>query len=566
MGDLVALGVELLRQVFRPLDRRLDRQQAHLADVLAVDLHRQRLRLEAEAVAGLAGRRAHVALDFFARPLALGLAVAPLEIGDDALERLLHLVGAQAVVVGEADLLLARAVKDRVARRLRQLAPRPVEAELVVARERLERLKVIGRARLRPGRDRAALQRGFRVGNDERRIDPELGAEAAADRAGAVGVVEREQPRLDLGDGEARHRAGEFGGEEDAPRSLPLPACGERAGVRGKARCTALPLTLASLDLSPHAGRGGRVRELDDREPVRKLECGLETLRQPRRHVGPHDDPVDHHLDVVLELLVERGGVCDLVELPIDLQPLEAALHQIGDFLAVLAFPSADDRRQQIKPRVLRQCQHAVDHLAHRLALDRQAGRRRIGDADARPQEPHVVVDLGHRADGRARVLRRRLLLDGDRRRQAVDLVDVRLLHHFQELPGVGRQRLDITPLALGVDRVEGERRFARAGEPGEHDELVARDGEVDVLEIMLARPAHDDRPAAEQRLDVPAPPRGRRRRRFGHGLGAGHADLDDNSQASGANRACARQAPMLEQTTNKGKAPRAPRLRFSLM
>ena len=74
VGDLVALGVELRRQVLRPFDRRLDRQQAHLADVLAVDLHRERLRLEAEAVAGLARRRAHVALDLLARPLALRLA------------------------------------------------------------------------------------------------------------------------------------------------------------------------------------------------------------------------------------------------------------------------------------------------------------------------------------------------------------------------------------------------------------------------------------------------------------------------------------------------------------
>ena len=130
MGDLVALGVELLRQPLGPVDRRLDREQADFADVLAVDLDRQRLGLQAEAVAGLARRRAHVALDLLARPLALGLLVAALEVGDDALERLSHLVRAQAVVVGEADLLGPRAVEDRVARRLGQLAPRPVEPEL----------------------------------------------------------------------------------------------------------------------------------------------------------------------------------------------------------------------------------------------------------------------------------------------------------------------------------------------------------------------------------------------------------------------------------------------------
>ena len=85
------------------------------------------------------------------------------------------------------------------------------------------------------------------------------------------------------------------------------------------------------------------------------------------------------------------------------------------------------------------------------------------------------------------------LLLDGDRRRQPLDVVDIRLLHHLEELPRIGRQALDIAPLALGIDRVEGERGLAGAGQPGEHDERVARDRQVDVLEIVLARAADGD-------------------------------------------------------------------------
>ncbi len=122
-----------------------------------------------------------------------------------------------------------------------------------------------------------------------------------------------------------------------------------------------------------------------------------------------------------------------------------------------------------------------------------KARRRRIGHADARPQQAHVVVDLGDGADGRARVLRGGLLLDGDGRRQAVDLVDVRLLHHLEELPRIGGQRLHITPLALGIDGVEGERGLARAGQAGEHDQFVARNGDVDVLQIVLAGAADGD-------------------------------------------------------------------------
>ena len=69
--------------------------------------------------------------------------------------------------------------------------------------------------------------------------------------------------------------------------------------------------------------------------------------------------------------------------------------------------------------------------------------------------------------------------------------VDVGLLHLLEELPGVGGERLDVAALALGVDGVEGERGLARAGQPGDDHQLVARDLDVDVLEVVLARAAH---------------------------------------------------------------------------
>ena len=72
-------------------------------------------------------------------------------------------------------------------------------------------------------------------------------------------------------------------------------------------------------------------------------------------------------------------------------------------------------------------------------------------------------------------------------------MVDVRLLHHVEELPGVGRQALDVAPLALGIDGVEGEAGLARAGEPGDHHEPVARDVDVDRLQVVLARAADLD-------------------------------------------------------------------------
>ena len=162
-----------------------------------------------------------------------------------------------------------------------------------------------------------------------------------------------------------------------------------------------------------------------------------------------------------------------------------------GELLLELALAAADDRRQHVDALVLRVQHHHVDDALERLAGDLLAAIRAVRHADVGEQQPQVVVDLGDRADRRARIRSGGLLLDGDRRRQAVDQIDVRLLHLLEELPRVGRQRLDVAPLPFGVDRVERERRLARSGQAGDHHQLVARDVDVDVLQVVDARAAH---------------------------------------------------------------------------
>jgi hypothetical protein len=96
-------------------------------------------------------------------------------------------------------------------------------------------------------------------------------------------------------------------------------------------------------------------------------------------------------------------------------------------------------------------------------------------------------------ADGRPRVARGGLLVDRDRRREALDRVHVGLVHLAQELPGVGGQRLDVAALALGVDRVEGQTGLAGPGQAGDHDQRMARQPQVKVLEVVLASARNDD-------------------------------------------------------------------------
>ncbi len=220
------------------------------------------------------------------------------------------------------------------------------------------------------------------------------------------------------------------------------------------------------------------------------MSACLEALGQPRGDLAADDEAVDHDFDVVLVLLVERGGVLDQVRLAVDADALEAGLLPLGELLAILALAAADDGGEEEQAGALGERQDAVDHLADRLRGDREAGGGRIGNADARPEQAHVIVDLGDRGDGRARIAAGGLLLDRDGGAEALDMIDIGLLHQLEELAGIGRERLDIAALALGIDGVEGEARLAGAGQAGDHRERVARDIDVHALEIVLARAA----------------------------------------------------------------------------
>ncbi len=124
-------------------------------------------------------------------------------------------------------------------------------------------------------------------------------------------------------------------------------------------------------------------------------------------------------------------------------------------------------------------------HVASALAADRAA--------DAREQQAQIVVDLGRRADRRPRIADAVLLADGDGGRNALHVVDVRLLHALQELARVGRQRLDITALTFRVDRIESQRRLPRSTDARHNRQPPRRKRHVDVLQVVGAGTPDDD-------------------------------------------------------------------------
>ena len=222
-------------------------------------------------------------------------------------------------------------------------------------------------------------------------------------------------------------------------------------------------------------GRAIFVLRIDVEPPVPDLERRLDRIARARRLHGRPAKTILNHLQRVGSLLVNSRVTL----------PGEECL----DFLLAEILWDGDREGQQ-QTRIARgggplldQGADAIDAVAtHRAAAASTVKHRR-----AREQELQVVVELGHRAHGRAGCAHRIGLIDGDCGRNALDGIDRGAVHPIEELARVGREGLHVAALTLGVQRVEHERGLARPAYARDDDQLVDRDIEVEILEVVLA-------------------------------------------------------------------------------
>ena len=210
--------------------------------------------------------------------------------------------------------------------------------------------------------------------------------------------------------------------------------------------------------------------------------------------VGPDGHAVDDHFDAMLPPPVDLRRLVERVGLAVDPHAdVSAGPHFFPEGFVLLA--DLDFQRgHEIKPRARRPLHDLVDDLVGRLRADRQVAAGTVRLAESRDDDPQVIVNLGDRADRAAGRVAGVLLLDGDGRRKALDVIQPRLLHLVDELPGVGTEAFHVTPLAFGVDRIHGQRGLAAAAGTAADGHLVAGNLDVDALEVVLPGAADLDR------------------------------------------------------------------------
>ena len=244
--------------------------------------------------------------------------------------------------------------------------------------------------------------------------------------------------------------------------------------------------------------RPGRVGGQLDRErgPASLDVGGLDRVGQPRAKVAVDLQAIDDHLEQ--RPILEGRGI-DILErhrLAIDVQPSETLPAERGDsfdhridqtgevwlrrrpllfgafgrrrFLFVHPRHGSEGRRRDDRhveadqnPGPLAQLAEPPGDDFGGFANDLASAVPAVGVADPSVEQAEIVVDLGGGAHRRTGIADAVLLADGNRRADALDRVDIGLFHPFEELAGVGRQRLDIAALPLGIDGVERKRRLA---------------------------------------------------------------------------------------------------------
>lgn len=109
------------------------------------------------------------------------------------------------------------------------------------------------------------------------------------------------------------------------------------------------------------------------------------------------------------------------------------------------------------------------------------------------PEYFHMLTDLGHRADRRAGRFHCVALFDSNGWGDALDAINLRLVHPIEELPGVGGKRFDIAPLAFSKKSIKRERAFAGSARASDHNQMVEWEIKIEILQIILPNATQTD-------------------------------------------------------------------------
>ena len=379
------------------------RQRRNLADIFATDKNRQSLRLQAAAMAGRTGSASHKLLQILTHSIAEGFTVTTAQHVQNTVKGCVVLLDLTLqIFVQELKLALAGTVPQKLLHLGRQLIPFGVVAIAIGSKNSAQLLHKIGIQIVAEAGNAPVSKALVSIRHYQSLVKLHMHAKTGAVRAGTEGIVERKQARFNRRQADAAVIAGKMLAEK-----LCFRCFSQRCHLR-KAVC--------------------------------QLQRRFHGIRQTLPDAFTHCQTVDDYRKAVLLIFLQTDILIQRAHLAVDKHTHIACTPHIVEHTHMLTLAPAHQRCHHHKTASLRQLQHLVDYLLHALLLDELAAFRAVRFTCACEQKTQVIVYFRDRTYGRTRIAACCLLVDGNCRAQAFDVVHIRLVHLSQELAGVGRK------------------------------------------------------------------------------------------------------------------------------
>ena len=159
----------------------------------------------------------------------------------------------------------------------------------------------------------------------------------------------------------------------------------------------------------------------------------------------------------MLDVFIKIYRFGKVVHIAVDTNTDVAAFTRAFKHLFVHTLLRRNDGRKHHKAGALGQFTHSRNDLVDRLLLYFLAAYRTVRNTDTGIEQAEIIVNLGRGAHRRARIARGGLLVDGNRRGQALDQIDVGLVELSEKHSRIGRKRFDEASVSLGIKGIEGK-------------------------------------------------------------------------------------------------------------
>ena len=390
-------------QLCKELQAVAHRQRSNLADIFTADKNCQCLRLQTAAMAGRAGSARHKLLQILTHSITEGFTVTTAQHVQNTVKGCVMLLDLTLqVFVQELKLALACTIPQKLLHLGRQLIPFGVVVIAIGSKNCAQLLHKIGIKIVAEAGNAPVCKALITVRHNQGLVKLHMHAKTGAVRAGTEGIIEGKQARFNRRQTDATVIAGKVLAEKLCFRCFAQ-------------RC--------------HLGK-----------TVCQLQCRFHGIRQTLPDAFTHRQTVDDYGKAVLFVFLQADILIQCAHLAIDKHTHIACTPHIVEHTHMLTLAPPHQRRHHHKTASLRQLQHPVDNLLHALLLNELATLRAMRFTSACEKQTQIIVNFRYRTYGRTRIAARSLLVDGNRRAQAFDVVHIRLVHLSQKLAGVGRK------------------------------------------------------------------------------------------------------------------------------